>query len=144
MFRRINSARLRAIARWLKSHPVVAILGVIATVFGVIKGAPAAWSVTMHAVGLPDCITYSKTYRHAGGYFALENGEWIEYPSFRGKEHFKFREVRRDPEYVYLLNLTPRAGRASTMLLRFPVCGGTAQWTYQNPQQWTDLYTVWR
>lgn len=139
-----TSMRLRGAARWLKSNPIVAILGVVGSVFGVIKGAPAAWSVITQVLGLPECVTYSKIYRHANGYFAAEGDQWVEYPPYSGTDKFRFREIRRNREYIYILNLTPRAGPANTMLLRFPVCGGTAQWTYQNPQEWTDLYYVWR
>jgi hypothetical protein len=28
--------------------------------------------------------------------------------------------------------------------VRLPVCGGTSQWTYENPQAWVDLYEVTR
>jgi hypothetical protein len=30
------------------------------------------------------------------------------------------------------------------MLVRLPACGGTAQWTYENPENWTNLYQVER
>jgi len=123
--------RLRAIARWLKSHPIVAVLGVIGTLFTVVKGAPAAWTVSMHALGYPACVSYAKVYQHAGGRFEKTGDQWIEYPPPTGRNHFRFQEVRRDHEYIYLKNLTPRAGPQNSMVLRPPVCGGAAEWTYQ-------------
>ena len=136
---------LRVIPRWLKSHPLVISAGIVATLFGLITSGFTFVGTVTKVVGLPACFTYADVYHHATGRFGKEGLRWIEHPPFDGgSRHFIFQETHREPEYIYLLNQTPRDGPSNTMLLRLPVCGGTAQWSYQNPQHWVDLYFVWR
>jgi len=139
MFKKLGRA-----ARWLRSNPFITLAGVLGTVFGLIVAAYNFANVGLALVGLPSCLTYADVYRHATGYFQKDGEKWIEHPPFDGRRHFTFRETHRDRDYIYLLNETPRAGPQNTMLLRLPTCGGEAQWSYQNPQQWTNLYQIWR
>ena len=109
----------------------------------------------MQVTGRPTCLLYGDRYSHASGYFERVGSTWVEYPPYGGTNHFEFEEVRRDREYIYLRNLTPRRtddrstpdgvlAAERTMLLRLPACGGVAQWSYQNPLHWTDLAQVWK
>jgi hypothetical protein len=127
-----SSPRLMAIARWLKANPIVTIIGVVGTIFGVVKGAPPAWRAAMEMLGLPDCLTYSSVYHYPDGVFRVGDGGWIE--NNDDGNVYRFKESYRNRNYIVLLNTTPRQGRRSSMILRIPVCGGTAQWTYENPQ----------
>ena len=137
--RQLSFEHVRAGTRWLKSHPIFVFLGIGATVFGFVNGGYTITETMTKIVGVPECLTYAKVYRHATGLFDDNGTLWIEHP-----QQIQFRESHRDRTYIYLVNLTPREGRQSTMLVRLPACGGTAQWSYQNPQQWVDLYDVWR
>lgn len=132
--------RLKVFTRWLKANPIIGLLGVAGTIFGVVKGAPPAWDATTQILGIPRCLTYASVYYYPSGRFEKDGLNWVEH----GDTTFTFREIHRDRNNIVLLNTTPRAGRQSAMILRIPVCSGTAQWSYQNPQQWIDLYETWR
>jgi hypothetical protein len=137
--------RFAAVVRWAKNNPIMTAISILASIFAFIKGIPPTWEAAMELSGRPSCFSYGDTYYHSAGYFRLaSDGIWSEYPPYDGDHSFEFKEVRRDREYIYLRNITPREGRASTMLVRLPACGGAAQWTYQNPQAWIDLYQVWK
>jgi hypothetical protein len=139
----ISYQRIRVFSRWLKANPIVTLLGILATMFGVVKGAPPAWSAVTEILGIPHCLTYSSVYHHSAGRFEKSSGDtWIE--QGQKDDVYNFTETHRDRNYIILRNTTPRVGRNATMILRIPVCGGPMQWTYQNPQQWVDLYEVWR
>jgi hypothetical protein len=138
----ISFSRVRAFIRWLKANPLITLLGIVATLFGVLKGAPPAWNATTQMIGSPNCLTYGNLYHYPTGFFQRTEINWTEHGD--DGAIMKFRELHRDREYIVLLNLTQRAGRNSPMILRIPVCGGTMQWSYENPQQWIDLYNVWR
>jgi hypothetical protein len=138
----ISYQRIRVFARWLKANPIVTLLGILATIFGVLKGAPPAWSAVTEILGVPRCLTYSSIYYYSSGRFEKSSGDtWIEH----GDAVFTFKETHRDRNYIILLNTTPRAGPKARMILRIPVCGGRLQWTYENYSgYWTNLYEVWR
>jgi hypothetical protein len=83
----------------------------------------------------------AQTYYYYNGHFKYVGGKWLEY---QPNTKIEFNEVGRTRDYITLLNKTPRSNpRWESMLVRLPVCGGTAQWTYENPEQWTDLYQVY-
>lgn len=139
-----DAPRIAALIRKLRSHPGMTVLTVLATVIGLIKGIPPAWGAISEWCGVPYCLSYGRTYNYPTGKFSkvLEH-RWIEY----GGTVFYFNEIHRDRNFIVLLNDTPREERPlgdQTMIVRLPVCGGTAQWSYQNPAGWTDLYEVWR
>ena len=141
---RLSLQAVGRLARWLRAHPLTTTAGVAATAFGFINGGYTFAETVTKVVGIPRCLSYAEIYHHAAGHFDKVGAQWVEHPPYDGLNHFRFDESHRDRDYIYLLNLTPRAGGRKDMLVRLPACGGTAQWTYQNPQQWTDLYTVWR
>ena len=59
---------------------------------------------------------------------------------------YEFRETHRTRDYIELLNLTPRPEERdwATLIVRLPVCEGTAKLTLGITQHWMDLYQVWR
>jgi hypothetical protein len=127
---------------WIKKHPLYALAALLAPVVGMVADIPAAWAGFTAMVGLPPCVTYSSTYYYSSGHFSDTGGAWTEH--HRGGR-FQFSEMNRDANYITLINRTPRVDpRWEEMLVRLPVCGGTAQWAYQNPLAWTDLYPVSR
>lgn len=136
--------RVAALIRKLKSHPGMTILTVLATVIGLIKGIPPAWGAISEWCGVPYCLTYGDVYYYATGKFSyIGNERWIE----NGAAVFSFKESKRSRDWILLLNDTDRVKRPvgdQTMIVRLPVCGGTAQWAHQNPGGWVDLYEVWR
>ena len=120
-------------------------ISIITAILGLVKGVPPAWSAAMKMLDRPYCFNYADSYKHAGGSFDKRGKNWIEYPEYDGKNNFQFMEVKRDPEFIYLRNVTPRAdARWRSMVVRLPVCGGESEWTYGNPDIWTPLYHMWR
>jgi hypothetical protein len=59
---------------------------------------------------------------------------------------FEFKEVRRTPDIIDLLNLTPRPTERDwqTMIVRLPVCGGSAKIILGIPERESKLAEVWR
>ena len=138
--------RLRKIIDWARGNPILASLGSItgfaASIIGVVEGLPPAWDATMKMAGRPACFFYADVYHYADGSFTRTDRHWHE---AKTDAQFDFGEVRRSRDFLLLLNQTRRLDpRWPTMLVRLPVCGGTAQWTYENPEHWTDLFEVWR
>ena len=131
---------LRSVVRWVKKNPIYGLVAILAPVLGVVAAVPSAWSAIAEVAGLPKCVFYSDVYYYYGGHFR-NNGElWVEY---QPKARLTFQETYRTRDHIVLLNKTPRADpRWESMLVRLPACGGTAQWTYENPQQWIDLFEV--
>lgn len=126
---------------WLKENPLIGLAGVVGPVLGLIVAVPNAWDAATSIAGLPACVFYSKVYYYDDGHFKdLGAGNWVEY---QPHAQLKFEEITRNRTYINLKNLTPREDpRWASMLVRLPSCGGTAQWTYENPEAWTDLFQV--
>ncbi|MEK7153976.1 MAG: hypothetical protein AAB792_00255 [Patescibacteria group bacterium] len=83
-------------------------------------------------------------YNHPTGYFQRQKDrEWKEYPVYKKGKHHVFEEMTRDKEYIYLKDLKRRRDPGRPMLLRLPINGGTAQWSYPNPLKWEDFTIVW-
>jgi hypothetical protein len=137
----------KKIVDWVKANPVVAFLGTVipvaASIIGLVNGLPEAWKITLGMADLPPCGSYAPVYHYAIGTFTLKGSNaWHEVNTF---DQFDFKEVRRTPDFILLLNLTQRSyPRWPMMLVRLPPCGGTAQWTYENPENWIDLFQIWR
>lgn len=127
---------------WVRRNPAYGLIAVMAPVVAVIAGVPKAWDAVAQIFDIPKCFTYSDTYYYYNGHFKQIDTGWIEYqPSAK----INFVEFQRDKEYIILVNRTPRVDpRSDSMLVRLPVCGGTAQWTYENPERWVDLYQITR
>jgi hypothetical protein len=80
------------------------------------------------------------------GAFKKEGDQWVEYPPYGPGQHSIFQEQTRDASYIYLVDPSRQKPGDSNnaMLVRLPLNGGTAQWSYQNPLQWTDFTIVRR
>jgi hypothetical protein len=134
--------RFRAVVLWIKKNPIYGFIGVLGSFLGVVAGIPAAWNAVTTLTDLPACGSYSKIYSYYDGDFRNEGQNWIER---NPTETINFKELHRDRNYIVLLNQTPRTDpRWRSMLVRLPTCGGAAQWTYENPEYWIDLFQVHR
>lgn len=78
------------------------------------------------------------------GYFLREGNAWIEYPPYAPNQNFMFRSMGADSNFVYLVDRsrTKQGDANNAMLVRLPIEGGAAQWTYQNPLNWVDFTVV--
>ena len=112
------------------------------TLFGLIISANNVAPVVFKMLDLPGCLSYATVYRLPWSSIKNEGGgSWREYPWDGTVVAFEFREFQRTRDSIDLLNLTPRAEVPGwqTMLVRLPVCGGTAEWTTSNPEHWVPL-----
>jgi hypothetical protein len=135
-------AKLRMAIRWIRRNPLYGIIAVAAPVLGAVTAIPQAWPALASIAGVPNCLSYSDIYYFHNGHFLNASVRWVEYQK---NVQITFQEMYRNRDYIVLINKTPRNDpRWESMLVRLPVCGGTAQWTYENPQQWIDLYTISR
>jgi hypothetical protein len=135
-----------AIVAWIKSHSLIVFAGALTTIFGLIVSANNAIPLILKAFDRPDCFTYSNVYRSAHSYFKLEGDVWREYPPNGATHLFEFREIHRTRDNIDLLNLTlrPEIADWKRLLVRLPVCGGTAKISIGVPERWNDLFQVWR
>jgi hypothetical protein len=133
---------LRSAVRWIKNNPVYGLGGIAASTLGLIAGIPPAWLAISQTFNIPVCGSYGRIYYDSNGHFKNENNKWTEYqPTVK----LLFDELNRERDYITLINRSPREDpRWASMLVRLPVCEGTAQWTYQNPEMWVDLFPVFR
>lgn len=78
------------------------------------------------------------------GYFLKQGKFWTEFPPYAPGSNFRFAETVTDKDYVYLVdNSRTKPGNPDNgMIIRLPLQGGSAQWSYQNPLTWTDLTIV--
>jgi hypothetical protein len=133
---------ISALIDWVKRNPIYSLIGTAGTVAGFVAGVPPAWQATSQMLHIPECATYSNIYYYYDGHFRNNGRNWIEY---QPTERLIFKEMYRNRDYITLINQTPREDpRWQSILVRLPVCGGSAQWTYQNPQHWVNLYNVTR
>jgi len=127
---------------WVGSNRLIVLAGALTTLFGLIISANNVLPVVFKMFDLPDCLSYATVYRLPWSSIKNEGGgTWREYPWDGTAVAFEFREFQRTRENIDLLNLTPRAEvpEWKTMLVRLPVCGGTAKWTTSNPERWVLL-----
>jgi hypothetical protein len=134
----------RPALNWIKSNPLTAIAGAITTVFGVIAGAANVGPIVLKAFNLPDCYAYAEVYRSPISSFKQEGDFWREYPAEGSRALFEFREVHRTRDNIDLLNLTerPADARWASMIVRLPVCGGSAYLSYPPMDEWHYLFQV--
>ena len=131
-----------ALWNWLGSNRLIVLAGALTTLFGLIISANNVLPVLFKMFDMPDCLSYASVYRLPWSSIKNEGGgNWREYPWDGTEVAFEFREFQRTRDNIDLLNLTPRAEIPGwkTMLVRLPVCGGTAQWTVSNPEHWVPL-----
>jgi hypothetical protein len=86
----------------------------------------------------------SDVYVHPSGSFERQGEIWVEYPSYKPGHNFRFKEARRDDQFIYLYDETRHKENdpVRVFYLRLPVSGGMAEWSYPNPFQWQPLYPV--
>jgi DNA-binding winged helix-turn-helix (wHTH) protein len=83
-------------------------------------------------------------FEHANGWFERQaDGTWKEFPEYAPGWHFTFQEMTWDDEYLYLSDPSRKLDPGRPMILRLPIGGGTAQWSYPNPLDWSDFTIVW-
>lgn len=78
------------------------------------------------------------------GAFKKQGSHWVEFPPYASNRFFSFEETGTDGSYVYLVDRSrSKPGEANNpMMMRLPVRGGNAQWSYQNPVVWSDVTVV--
>jgi hypothetical protein len=131
----------RAIS-WVKRNPIYIIGAALVPIFGALAGAPKAWDAISTVLNVPTCLTYSDVYYYYNGHFKRVGQKWIE---FQPTVKYNFDEIFHDRDYIVLLDKTPRdIPRWQSLLVRLPVCGRTVQFTFENPERWTDLVHVER
>jgi hypothetical protein len=138
---------LAAVLDWIRSNRLVVLTGALTTIFGLIGSAGNVAPLMLKGLNLPDCLTYAGTYRKPESYFKNDGSVWREYfPSDGGAFRFEFKEVRRTRDNIDLLNLTQREEERdwASMMVRLPVCGGTAQLILGIPERTINLAEVWR
>ncbi len=87
--------------------------------------------------------TKTDIFTHATGSFVRRpDGGWDEYNETADKVIYHFEEINHDGEYIYLKDPTRRKDPGRPFILRLPVAGGIAQWSYPNPFEWNDLTVV--
>lgn len=133
----------------IKDHPVVVAFGAIGAVAGALASIPKAWEFVSDVFDVPNCIFYSDKYEYVEGYFKKDGARWVEYKKNSNAPYAEFSEVKRGKKSILINNMTPRQHQEGqpelgVMLISLPPCGGTARWTLQNPQNWEDLYQVWK
>ena len=138
--------KVKAIWTWIKSNPLSVVAGTLTTIFGLVVGASNAVPIALKALDLPDCLTYADVYHDSWSDFKRESMFWREYPHGSVSYSYEFREEHRTRDNIDLLNLTARPEEPGwkTMIVRLPVCGGTARITVGIVQNWKNLYEVWR
>jgi hypothetical protein len=58
--------KLDAISNWIKSNPLIVLLGALTTMFGFVISASSVIPVILKALNRPDCLTYADVYRMRG------------------------------------------------------------------------------
>lgn len=121
--------------------PMALILSILTT----INMAPGAWRNTMHMLGIPACVFAANAYEGPYAFLKQDGKKWREINK-NNKDVYEFSEIRREPDYILLKNLTVRYDRPKAMMVQLPPCGGMAQLTLRPlpPMKWADMYPVWR
>ena len=135
-----------AVLAWIKGKPFVVLAGALTTLFGLIISTSNVIPVVLKTLNRPDCFTYASVYRDPFSEFRQEGAFWREYQPADGPAKYEFKETHRTREFIDLLNLTPRPEEPNwqTLLVRLPVCGGTARAAVGIAEHWFDLYPIWR
>ncbi|MGI4880852.1 MAG: hypothetical protein ACRYG4_25590 [Janthinobacterium lividum] len=78
------------------------------------------------------------------GYFKKQGSLWLEFPPYGPNQYFTFRDTGSDGNYVYLVDptRTKPGDQNNAMIVRLPIRGGSAQWSYQNPVAWIDFTVI--
>jgi hypothetical protein len=143
----VSNTEAKSLWGWIQANRWAVLAGAattVTTVFTLIASAGTVVPLVLSTVGLPACLTYADVYQKPGSYFKKEGEVWREH--FPDGTLFEFRQVRRTPEVIDLLNLTPRPNERDwqTMIVRLPVCGGSAKIILGIPERQINLAEVWR
>jgi DNA-binding winged helix-turn-helix (wHTH) protein len=85
----------------------------------------------------------SDTYCHPTGRFERQaDGIWNEYTEDGGRVIYRFEEFSRHDGYIYLKDGSRRQDPGRPFILRIPIAGGIAQWSFPNPLRWEDFTIV--
>jgi hypothetical protein len=88
--------------------------------------------------------TVAAVYRGPGGYWEKIGNEWSEHSFAHPEAVLHFEPLRQDSDYLYLVDRSRLKddSPSNPILLRLPIRGGTAQWSWSNPMIWVDLTIV--
>jgi hypothetical protein len=127
----------------------ITLIGVAATVIGALAAVVALFRKTPATMPKKHITTKlpsedaAETYVHPTGRFQRQpDGTWNEYPEHGDKAIYTFEELRRDKKHIYLKDGSRRKDPGRPMLLRLPVAGGIAQWSWTNPLKWEHLTVI--
>ena len=88
-------------------------------------------------------------FNHATGYFIKKEDKWFEYPPYPASKSYPAGNFSFTPQgvvdnYLYLADPSrvQNGDQNRPFMLRIPVQGGMAQWSFPNPFVWQDLYVV--
>ena len=89
-------------------------------------------------------IAVPTSFDKPNGQFRRFGRFWIETPEYAPSQNFTFTELGHDRDYVYLVDRSrPAPGTADDpMIVRLPIRGGWAQWTYKSPADWKNFILV--
>jgi hypothetical protein len=78
------------------------------------------------------------------GKFIKTGQVWIETPAYAPGQYFTFNEIKHDTDYVYLVDPSRLAPGTNNdpMVIRLPLRGGSAQWSYQSSNNWKNFTNV--
>jgi transcriptional regulator with XRE-family HTH domain len=82
-----------------------------------------------------------REFKTAAGSFRKEGDVWTEYPPYAPGQHNTFKEQGQDNDYIYLVDQNrKKSGDINfPMMVRLPIRGGNAQWSFPNPTEWKDF-----
>jgi hypothetical protein len=83
-------------------------------------------------------------FKKPDGYFKKQGASWVEYPAYALNQFFTFQETGEDGSYIYLSDgsRSKPGSPGNSMIVRLPITGGSADWSYQNPVIWTQFTVV--
>jgi hypothetical protein len=143
--------KLSRLADWIKSNPLIVLVGALTPIIGFLLSVSNFMPVILKALNRPSCYTYGDIYRDNYTEFRREGAFWNEYARDTQQAIYQFREDRRDPDFILLINLTDRTNSMppipnwKNLRVRLPVCPpGKAQIVDGVGLPWRDLYDVWR
>ncbi|MFE1603103.1 hypothetical protein [Methylobacterium sp. ID0610] len=143
--RRFRRAWLRTLGHWLRLRQVWMAAGILAVAMLAAQLGPPAWVVVTRAFGVPYCLKYSDVYLYTGGAYQRRGADWVEMPIYRNVDVSHFAEIKRNADFIYLVNAASRTNaQVNTIVIRLPVCGGVSQVTVSSAPNWIDSHPVWR
>lgn len=81
-------------------------------------------------------------FEYDGGRFVRNGSYWIEYKDDSSDPYTVFAALRQDDDAIYLVNRRWNGNEFRNFLLRLPMNGGDATWSWDSPKEWKPLYRV--